>query len=77
MIIVTASRLGKRGVRVVTNAGRDAMDADHIVRRAMWDADCEGVWSWHPWAGAKPADDDRWATVTNKVMDTGESTQQR
>jgi hypothetical protein len=27
MIIVTPSRLGKRGGRVVTNAGRDAMDA--------------------------------------------------
>jgi hypothetical protein len=26
MIIVTPSRLGKRGVRVVTNVGRDAMD---------------------------------------------------
>jgi hypothetical protein len=37
-------------------------------------ADCEGVWSWHPWAGAKSANDDLQATVTNKVMDTGEST---
>jgi hypothetical protein len=36
--------------------------------------DGEGVWSWHPWAGAKPANDDLQATVTNKVMDTGEST---
>jgi hypothetical protein len=35
MIIVAASRLGKRGGRVVTNASRDAMDADHIVGRAM------------------------------------------
>jgi hypothetical protein len=39
-------------------------------------ADGQVVWSWHPWAGAKPADDDRQATVTNKVMDTGESTEQ-
>jgi len=31
------------------------------------------VWSWHPWAGAKRAGDLH-ATVTNKVMDTGEST---
>jgi hypothetical protein len=37
-------------------------------------ADGEGVWSWHPWAGAKSANDDLQATVTNKVMDTGEST---
>jgi hypothetical protein len=38
-------------------------------------ADGEGVWSWHPWAGVKSASDDLRATVTNKVMDTGESTQ--
>jgi hypothetical protein len=30
MIIVTKSRLDKRGVRVVTNVKRDAMDADDI-----------------------------------------------
>jgi hypothetical protein len=39
-----------------------------------YEADGEGVWSWHPWAGAKSANDDLQATVTNKVMDTGEST---
>jgi hypothetical protein len=38
-------------------------------------ADGEGVWSWRPWAGAKYADDNLRMTVTNKVMDTGESTQ--
>jgi hypothetical protein len=32
------------------------------------------VWSWHPWAGVKHAEDDPQATVTSKVMDTGEST---
>jgi len=37
-------------------------------------ADGKVVWSWHPWAGAKSADGDLQATVTNKVMDTGEST---
>jgi hypothetical protein len=31
---------------------------DHVVRRAITIADGEGVWSWHPWAGAKPANDD-------------------
>jgi hypothetical protein len=30
MFIVTLSRLDKRGVRVVTNVGRDAMDAGDI-----------------------------------------------
>jgi len=39
-------------------------------------ADGEGVWSWRPWAGVKPWDDDLETTVTNKVMDTGESAQQ-
>jgi hypothetical protein len=38
-------------------------------------ADGKGVWFWHPWAGAKSRDDDLKATVTKKVMDTGESTQ--
>ena len=52
------------------------------------DADGGVVWSWRPWAGAKFADWRRrpfgpdaprasQATVTNKVMDTGESTKQR
>jgi hypothetical protein len=40
----------------------------------QWNADGEGVWSWHPWAGAKPSGESLLATVTNKVMDTGEST---
>jgi hypothetical protein len=30
MIIAMSSRLGKRGVRVVTNVGLDATDADDI-----------------------------------------------
>jgi hypothetical protein len=38
----------KRGERVVTIVRRDAMDADGIVRRAMRDADGEGVWAWRP-----------------------------
>jgi hypothetical protein len=68
------SRLGKRGERVVTIVRRDAMDARHIIRRGMWSADGEGVWSWYPWAGAKSArpiagDGDY------EVMDTGESAQ--
>jgi hypothetical protein len=46
------------------------------VRDECAKADDEGVWSWHPLADAKSADDDRQATVTKKVMDTGESAQQ-
>ena len=42
---LTLSRLDKRGVRVVTNARRDAMDADGIARRAVPEADGQGVWS--------------------------------
>jgi hypothetical protein len=42
-----------RGERVVTYVGRDAMDADALAGRAARSADGEGVWSWHPWAGAK------------------------
>ena len=47
------SRLDKRGVRVVTNAGRDAVDAVGVARRAALEAEGEVVWSWRPDAGAK------------------------
>ena len=40
-------------VAIVTSVGRDAMDVGKRVRRARQAADGEGVWSWHPWAGAK------------------------
>jgi hypothetical protein len=59
------------GVRVVTNVGRDAMDADARAGRAAKSADCEVVWSWHPWAGAKPLVDDRQATVTMRSRTPG------
>ena len=77
MCMLPPSRLDQRGVRVVTNVGRDAMDADARAGRAAQSADGKVVWSWRPWAGAKSAGDDLQATVTNKVMDTGESTKQR
>jgi len=32
------------------------MDADAFAGRAAQSADDEGVWFWHPWAGAKFAD---------------------
>jgi hypothetical protein len=38
-------------------------------------ADGEGVWSWHPGLVLSAQGDDLRATVTNKVMDTGESAQ--
>jgi len=75
MIIVMMSRLGKRGERVVTNVGRDAMDAAARAGRAAQSADGEGVWSWHPWAGAKLANGDFAGDGDYEVTDTGESTQ--
>ena len=53
-----------RGVRVVTDVGRDAMDANALAGRAARLADGEVVWSWRPLAGAKSVDDDRLMTVT-------------
>jgi hypothetical protein len=43
--LLPQSRLGKRGGRVVTNAGRDAMDAGDITRRVMLNADGKSAWS--------------------------------
>jgi hypothetical protein len=68
------SRLGKRGVRVVTNAGRDAMDAGGVDKTSDAAADGEIVWSWRSDAGAKVAglnesDDRRWqpSMVTGEI----------
>ena len=73
LVDLSPSRLGKRGVRVVTNAGRDAVDAGSVARRAALEADGEVVWSWRSEAGAKAAEsfaDDG----GNQAMVTGEST---
>jgi len=70
-----ASRLGKRGVRVVTNVGRDAVDAIGFARRTMSIADGKAVWSWHPWAGVKRASDCLARDGDYEVTDTGESTE--
>ncbi|MGH6779300.1 MAG: hypothetical protein ACRECL_15040 [Bradyrhizobium sp.] len=56
MRIVPPSRSDKRGGRVVTNAGRDAMDVKAPTDERRLFADGEDVWSWHPLAGAKFAD---------------------
>ena len=77
MIIVTPSRLDDEGrIAIVTACGaRDAMDARERSASFRADerclADGEGVWSWHPWAGAKHAGDDPQATVTNKSRTPG------
>jgi hypothetical protein len=63
-----------RGVSSVANVGMECGGRGRLARRARWPADAEVVWFWHPWAGAKPCETFRRATVTNKVMDTGEST---
>jgi hypothetical protein len=47
------SRLDKRGVRVVTNVERDAMDAAVSLDERRPFADGEVVWSWRPDAGVK------------------------
>jgi hypothetical protein len=39
-----------------------------------WPADGGGVWSWHPWAGAKSAEDHSAGDGDYKVTDTGGST---
>ena len=57
MLILSASRPDERGVRVVTNVGRGAMDARCAAGRACACADGEVVWSWRPDAGVKRA---RW-----------------
>jgi hypothetical protein len=58
------------------NVGRDAMDANVLTRklrasRSAFAADGEIVWSWHPWAGAKCAEDDWRATVTMRSRTPG------
>jgi len=47
------SRLNKRGVRVVTNVERDAMDAAVSLDERRSFADGEVVWSRRPDAGVK------------------------
>jgi hypothetical protein len=58
-------------LRIVTNARRDAMDADRVARRATCDADSKVVWSWRPWAGAKPCGMTRKTTVTKRSWTPG------
>jgi hypothetical protein len=64
--LLVSSRLGKRGVRVVTNVGRDAMDAGGVDTTSDAAADGEIVWSWRSDAGAKLAGYDLRVTVATK-----------
>jgi len=66
------SRPGKRGERVVTIVGRDAVDAEVFARRAATNADGEVVWSWRPfgWRQAREMMISR-VTVTKKSWTPG------
>src|SRR5690349_18081172 len=55
-----------RGVRVVTNVERNAVDVGGAARRAAFCTDGEVVWSWRAHAGAKPA-----AMLTHRADDGG------
>jgi hypothetical protein len=57
---------------IVTNVGRDAVDAMARDRRTALFADGEVVWSWRPDAGVKLAGGIPQATVARKPV-TGES----
>jgi hypothetical protein len=67
-----SSRLGKRGVRVVTNVGRDAMDAGGVDKTSGIAADGEVVWSWRSDAGAKLVETIPLMTVATKHGHRGE-----
>jgi hypothetical protein len=72
---ILASQRGVTANRHETWA-RDAMDAKVSSARAFCAderhrADGEDVWSWHPWAGAKSANDDLPATVTRRSWTPG------
>jgi hypothetical protein len=69
------SRQKGRTRRHERGTGSDGRERICLTGGAL--ADGEVVWSWHPWAGVKSCGTFRKATVTNKVMDTGESTKQR
>ena len=78
MPLTAASRLGKRGVRVVTDVERGMRWTRRCRQTNDIGADGEVVWSWRPLAGAKlatmllhRADDG-----DSNVMDTGESAKQ-
>src|SRR6516225_5050194 len=53
--LTAASRLGKRGVRVVTDVERGMRWTRRCRQTNDIGADGEVVWSWHPLAGAKLA----------------------
>ena len=71
--MVRPFRADTRGVRVVTNVGRDAMDARWCRKTSGASADGEVVWSWRPDAGVKFRKDDSCeATVAKEPGHRGE-----
>ena len=52
---VSPSRSVGGALAIVTNVGRDAVDADALLTNGA-DADGKTVWSWHPDAGVKPVE---------------------
>jgi hypothetical protein len=62
-------------MRIVTKRGAGSDGRGWYRSTSNTIANGEGVWSWPPWAGAKSCETFGKATVTNKVMDTGESAQ--
>jgi hypothetical protein len=73
MIIVMPSRPGKRGERVVTNVGRDAMDAGCVARRAARTRTAKSCGPGAPGLALSLAGDLR-GDGDYEVTDTGEST---
>jgi len=73
MIIVMSSHPGKRGERVVTNVGRDAMDAICVARRAARTRTTKSCGPGAPGLALSLAGDLR-GDGDYEVTDTGEST---
>jgi hypothetical protein len=65
------SRPPEGRLAIVTDAGRDAMDADALLTNGA-DADGEVVWSWHPDAGVKSVDAIPPMTVARKPGHRGD-----
>jgi hypothetical protein len=65
------SRPTEGRLAIVTDAGRDAVDADAPITNGT-EADGEVVWSWRPDAGVKPVELSPPATVANKPGHRGE-----
>jgi hypothetical protein len=70
--LIGPSRSSKGRFAIVTDVGRDAVDAAVPMRRAALIADGKVVWSWRPDAGVKLAEEIPPATVARKPGHRGE-----